>query len=169
MKKYLLFFGIVIAVVICGGCVSISNAGLYNHSGHLLSITTYSLISDEGYDQVIRHRIKLRPGPYKVNKVNVPAGDHTYHFEIEYQFMLADGQFTELVGLYKLKVQSNQKVWNYAARWIPPEFYKRTGRHMRSVELQIEPDGAIYVLAPNMLKPVTNFPTQPSGYPLRPK
>jgi hypothetical protein len=38
-----------------------------------------------------------------------------------------------------------------------------------SQDIQIEVDGAIYLLLPKTKKAVTEFPPQPEGFPLRPK
>lgn len=59
--------------------------------------------------------------------------------------------------------------WHYDLKRVPMEFHKQVGWNRHLLRFQIQEDGAIYVLSPGTSGPVTNFPPQPIGYPLRPK
>jgi len=69
---------------------------------------------------------------------------------------------------YKLRVEHKNGEWNYDSKRIPPEFQKKKNFMISVIDLQIEKDGAIYVLSPGIKGPVSNFPPQPDGYPLLP-
>jgi len=72
---------------------------------------------------------------------------------------------------YKLRVQRGGDIWNYdlPGTPLPQNFRKRVRGNWYLEKFQIEKDGAINVLLPDSQGPVTNPPSQPAGYPVRPK
>ena len=84
--------------------------------------------------------------------------------------VLKSGQIGELRGTVKLEVRrSDGGIWEYKRVSVPFEFHKLFGINRHLVEEQIQEDGAIFLLSPGTSAPVTNFPPQPPGYPIRPK
>lgn len=49
------------------------------------------------------------------------------------------------------------------------KFYKRTHGNHILVKMQIQQDGSIFLIPPDSTAPVTHFPDQPEGFPLRPQ
>jgi hypothetical protein len=72
---------------------------------------------------------------------------------------------------YKLQVQHGGGTWNYdwPARPLPKNYGKKIGVNRYLHRFQIEKDGSIYVLLPGSQGPIANPPSQPAGYPVRPK
>ena len=72
---------------------------------------------------------------------------------------------------YKLQVQHSGGIWNYdmPAKPLPKNYGKRIGVNRYLHRYQIEKDGTINVLLPDSQAPVANPPSQPDGYPVRPK
>ena len=72
---------------------------------------------------------------------------------------------------YKLQVQHSGETWSYdmPPRPLPKSYAKRIGVNRYLHRYQIEKDGSIYVLLPDSQGPVANHPSQPVGYPVRPK
>jgi len=66
-----------------------------------------------------------------------------------------------------LRITSRQAVWEYQLTYIPRE-YLRHGAFRDWYCLQIEPNGLIYVLKPEVTPPVQELPVQPPGFPLTP-
>jgi len=54
--------------------------------------------------------------------------------------------------------------WKYAVRYPDPTFILDN-----KIYVQIETNGAIYLLLPKTKQAVKQFPPQPDGFPLRPK
>jgi len=67
-----------------------------------------------------------------------------------------------------LTVTAGAATWRYAVRFPPRELarWSRLGRP--EFQLQVEPDGRVYVLAPDATPPVERLPPQPLGFPLVP-
>jgi len=70
---------------------------------------------------------------------------------------------------YELRVEHKNGEWNYDSKPISPEFQKKKNFNVSVIGLQIEKDGAIYVLSPGTKGPVSSLPPQPDGYPLVPR
>ena len=70
---------------------------------------------------------------------------------------------------FKLAIRSGDSIWSYDLITIPSHFYRSIGANKRIARLQIEEDGSIYLLLPDAVWPVTKFPDQPVGYPIRAK
>ena len=68
----------------------------------------------------------------------------------------------------RLTVTAGAATWRYAVRFPPRELarWSRLGRPQ--FQFQVEPDGRVYVLAPDAAPPVENLPPQPPGFPLVP-
>jgi hypothetical protein len=69
----------------------------------------------------------------------------------------------------KVRVDSPSGSWHYEFVVAPEEFWRRHNSMVSVINVQIEKDGKIYVLSPDTREVVTNFPPQPSGFPLVPK
>lgn len=72
---------------------------------------------------------------------------------------------------YKLRIQRGGDIWNYdlPPTPLPAGFRKRIRGNWYLEKFQIEKDGTIHVLFPHAQGPVANPPSQPAGYPVRPK
>jgi hypothetical protein len=72
---------------------------------------------------------------------------------------------------YKLRVERGCEIWNYdlSPTPLPLNFRKRVRGNWYVETFQIEKGGAINVLLPDSEGPLANPPSQPAGYPLRPK
>ena len=69
----------------------------------------------------------------------------------------------------KVRVDYPGGSWHYEFVVAPEEFWRHQNSMVSVINLQIEKDGKIYVLSPDTREVVTNFPPQPSGFPLVPK
>lgn len=96
-----------------------------------------------------------------------------------YTMTIQDGGHVEFYSPF-IEVHHSAGIWHYERKPYAGEFGRRFGeRHVAfyqrlpgnqlSVRLQIQPNGAIYVIPPNSTGAVTNFPPQPKGFPLVPK
>ena len=75
-------------------------------------------------------------------------------------------QFTD-----HLIVNDGTNRWEYEVKSVPKFKKYMTSESFGPlrVDIQLEKDGSIFVLAPKSTIPASNFPDQPDGYPLRPK
>lgn len=69
---------------------------------------------------------------------------------------------------HKLRITYSADTWFYLGKRVPGSFMKSERFGPVVVQMQVEESGAIYVLTPGTSPPVTEFPAQPDGYPLRP-
>ena len=92
-----------------------------------------------------------------------PAGPNVTEVAIP----IAEGRMAEIGIPSRLRVLRGNATWNYQLRPVPSKFEKRHGAFYRQV-LQIERDGAIFLLLPGAKDPVAAFPPQPTHFPLRP-
>ncbi len=68
----------------------------------------------------------------------------------------------------RLRIDHSGGTWNYDPPAIPESYLWRKGKTVSVIRLQVEPDGAIYVLPSGIKGPLGSFPAQPPGYPVRP-
>jgi hypothetical protein len=89
----------------------------------------------------------------------------------ETAYTVGSNQIVRINVPYKLRVQRGGETWNYdlPATPLPQNFRKRVRGNWYLEKFQIEKDGAINVLLPDSQGPVANPPSQPAGYPVRPK
>jgi len=68
----------------------------------------------------------------------------------------------------RLEVTAGAATWRYAVRFPPRELarWSRLGRP--EFQLQVEPDGRVYVLPPGTVHALDALPPQPAGFPLVP-
>ena len=66
-------------------------------------------------------------------------------------------------------VRHSAGLWHYENQFVwKSRFVKKADWNTETVNLQIQPNGAIYVIRPDSTGTVTNFPRQPKGFPLMP-
>ena len=68
----------------------------------------------------------------------------------------------------QLTVVAGAARWRYAVRFPPREMARWSKLGTPEFQLQVEPDGRVYVLPPTVQLPVNEFPPQPPGFPLSP-
>ena len=68
----------------------------------------------------------------------------------------------------RLTVTAGATTWRYALIFPPPELARWSTLGTPEFQLQLEPDGRVYVLPPTSRLPVTDLPSQPPGFPLAP-
>lgn len=85
--------------------------------------------------------------------------------------MVGNGQTIHIIVPYQLRVQRGSETWNYdlPPKLLPKNFRQQFGVNKFLEKFQIEPDGTINVLSLDSQGPVANPPSQPRGYPIRPK
>ena len=72
----------------------------------------------------------------------------------------------------KFKIISEQETWSYSPEypWVDYSHFTGWGPWTKRVfYAQIEPNGLIYVLKDRHKKPVSDFPFQPDGFPIKPE
>ena len=71
----------------------------------------------------------------------------------------------------KLRIEHGTGAWYYNAPQVlvPERYWRRKNAMISVIGLQVQPDGSIYVLSPETKDSATNFPPQPTGYPLHPE
>jgi hypothetical protein len=84
--------------------------------------------------------------------------------------IVKDGGSIQFYSPY-IEVHHKADTWHYETKPMVSRFheYRRGSGNEILVNLQIQPDGTIYVMAPNASGIVTDFPPQPTGFPLKPK
>ena len=71
-----------------------------------------------------------------------------------------------------MSISGDNAVWEYTAMYIQREYakeYIQRGFLRYEVNFQVEPNGLIYIVKPEVTRPVREFPPQPPGFPLTPK
>ena len=68
----------------------------------------------------------------------------------------------------ELTVVAGAATWRYAVTFPPREMARWSRLGTPEFQLQIEPDGRVYVLPPTVQLPVDQLPPQPPGFPLSP-
>jgi len=69
-----------------------------------------------------------------------------------------------------IEVRHKDGVWHYNLKeMVNGYFNSKKTRNVFFVNLQIEPNGSVYVIPPKATGIVTRFPRQPEGFPLRPQ
>jgi hypothetical protein len=100
-------------------------------------------------------------------EVTVFSYDSVGNFDSE---RLNSGEAHELGWPSRLSIHHGTNVWKYDTFSLPANKYLCIGGfHPDFLKLQVEKDGAIYVISPLAKHSVTNFPVQPSDFPLHPK
>jgi hypothetical protein len=68
----------------------------------------------------------------------------------------------------ELTVVAGPATWHYAVRFPPRELARWSRLGTPEFLLQVEPDGRVWVLPPDVTPPVGELPPQPPGFPLTP-
>jgi len=68
----------------------------------------------------------------------------------------------------QLIVVAGAATWRYAVRFPPRELARWSTLGSPEFHIQIEPDGRVYVLPPDVQLPADELPSQPSGFPISP-
>ena len=93
-----------------------------------------------------------RTPPYDVDVTIAPGTSERARFPDSMQLTVAAGAVT----------------WRYAVKFPPRELARWTTLGTPEFQLQVEPDGRVYVLPPTVRPPVQDLPAQPPGFPLVP-
>ena len=75
---------------------------------------------------------------------------------------------TRFPDAMQLTVTAGAATWRYAVRFPPRELARWSKLGSPEFQLQVEPDGRVYVLPPNSRVPAQELPSQPAGFPLTP-
>ena len=89
-------------------------------------------------------------------------------YESDVRIAPGSAQRVRFPDAMQLTVMAGASTWRYVVRFPPRELarWSRLGRP--EFQVQIEPDGRVYVLAPDATPPVEELPPQPAGFPLAP-
>jgi hypothetical protein len=88
---------------------------------------------------------------------------------VPHEFRVAVGESVDVQFPTKLTIKHSNGEWEYdLVRTDKRYHYTRTGG-LRVQDIQIEADGAIYLLPPKTKQAGRQFPPQPDGFPIRPK
>ena len=68
----------------------------------------------------------------------------------------------------QLSVSAGAATWHYAVRFPPRALARWTKLGTPEFQLQVEPDGRVYVLPPTASAPIHELFSQPPGFPLVP-
>lgn len=68
----------------------------------------------------------------------------------------------------RLTVTAGNATWRYAVRFPPREMAHWSTLGTPEFQLQVEPDGRVYVLPPGTVHALLELPPQPEGFPLVP-
>ena len=68
----------------------------------------------------------------------------------------------------ELTVVAGAVTWRYAVKFPPRDLARWSTLGSPEFQLQVEPDGRVYVLPPDARAPVQELPYQPPGFPLAP-
>jgi len=142
-QSRLLFLSLICVAIALSGCVIIERDEIYNNSGQDLTITTrYSTNSSP---RQIKNGKTLE---FYASFIEIRHGNGVWQYE-QKPFALE----------FHKKANSKNLI----------KFYTRVGGNQILIKLQIQPDGAIYLIPPDSSGPITDFPDQPEGFPLKPR
>ena len=68
----------------------------------------------------------------------------------------------------ELTVVAGAATWRYAVRFPPRDMARWSTLGAPEFQLQVEPNGRVYVLPPTVKLPTDQLPPQPPGFPLSP-
>jgi hypothetical protein len=89
--------------------------------------------------------------------------------DVPTEYHIKAGAFHDVHYPSKLVIKHDKGEWRYDRLQHTSAYeYSRTAGP-RVQDVQVEADGVIYLLLPNTKQTVKQFPSQPDGYPLRPK
>jgi hypothetical protein len=142
-KSHFILLSLICMALALSGCVFVEKDEIYNNSER--DLTVIAKYSTNSVPHLVKKGETLEfYSPF----IEIRHSNDTWHYERK-PFAL---EFHKRAGEKPLI-----------------KFYKRTGGNQILVKLQIQPDGAIYLIPPDSNGPVTNFPEQPEGFPLRPQ
>ena len=89
----------------------------------------------------------------------------------ETAYLVENNQTVRINVPFKLRVKCGGETWDYdlPPTRLPQNFRKKVRGNWYLEKFQIEKDGTINCLFPESQGPAANLPSQPAGYPVRPK
>jgi hypothetical protein len=109
--------------------------------------------------------------PYLVvyNRTDVPLTiRRTPPYESDVTILPGDTARVRFPDAMRLEVAAGAATWRYAVAFPPREMARWSTLSTPEFRVQVEPDGRVYVLAPDAMPPVRELPPQPPGFPLVP-
>jgi hypothetical protein len=88
---------------------------------------------------------------------------------VPHEFAVAAGASVDVPFPTRLSIKHPSGEWRYDLVWTDKRYHYTRAGGLRVQDVQIEADGAIYLLSPKSKQAVQQFPTQPNGYPIRPR
>ena len=103
------------------------------------------------------------------NRAGVPLTiQRTPPYESDVTIAPGTTQRVRFPDTMQLTVVAGAATWRYAVRFPPREFARWSRLGSPEFHIQVEPDGRVYVLPPDVQLPVSKLPPQPSGFPISP-
>jgi len=109
--------------------------------------------------------------PYLIvfNRTEVPLTiQRTPPYDSDVTIAPGSAQRVRFPDTMQLTVTAGAATWRYVVRFPPRELARWTKFGSAEFQLQVEPDGHVYVLSPETVPPVPALPRQPAGFPLEP-
>lgn len=109
--------------------------------------------------------------PYLIvfNRTEVPLTiQRTPPYETDVTIAPGSAQRVRFPDAMELAVTAGAATWRYAVRFPPRELARWSMLGRAEFQVQVEPDGRVYVLPPDADPPVHELPPQPPGFPLVP-
>jgi hypothetical protein len=88
---------------------------------------------------------------------------------VPHEFPVATGSSVDVQFPTQLSIKHSKGEWKYDLVRTDKRYYYTRSGGLRVQDIQIEADGAIYLLQPKTKQAVRQFPQQPDGFPIRPK
>jgi len=110
--------------------------------------------------------------PYMVvfNHADVPLTlERTAPYDADLTIAPGEALRARFPDAMQLTVTAGAAAWCYIVRFPPRELARWSKLGTPEFQLQVEPDGRVYVLPPGVTPPVSTLPPQPDGFPLAPR
>jgi hypothetical protein len=110
--------------------------------------------------------------PYLIvfNRTEVPLTiQRTPPYESDVRIAPGSAERVRFPDAMELSVTAAGTTWRYAVRFPPRELARWSMLGRPEFQVQVEPDGRVYVLPPDAAPPVRELPPQPPGFPLAPR
>ncbi len=88
---------------------------------------------------------------------------------VPHEFSVAARASVDVQFSNQLSINHTKGEWKYDLVRTDQRYHYNRAGGLRVQDIQIDTDGAIYLLLPKTKKTVKQFPPQPDGYPIRPK
>jgi len=109
--------------------------------------------------------------PYLIvfNRTSMPLTiRRTPPYESDVMIPPGSAQRARFPDAMQLTVTTGTSTWRYVVRFPPRELARWSMLGRAEFQVQVEPDGRVYVLPPDARPPVPELPPQPPGFPLAP-